>query len=52
MGCEAILITSVDMIGGRNRPRNVQANCIVYTAPPATGPTSVPCPPQAPATGG
>ena len=49
MGCEAILVTSIDMIAGRNRPRNVQANCIVYTAPPGAGATSGPCPPQTPA---
>jgi len=49
MGCEAILVTSIDTLGGRQRPPNVQANCIVYTAPPVTEPTSAPCPPQNPA---
>ena len=40
MGCEAILVTSIDVLGGRSRPANVQANCLVYTAPP----TCVPAP--------
>lgn len=52
MGCEAILITSVDMLGGRHRPSNVQANCIVYTAPPASPSTPAPCPPPPSAAGG
>jgi len=42
MGCEAILVTSIDVLGGRNRPANVQATCIVYTGPATSEPSSPP----------
>lgn len=30
IGCDAILVTSIDTLGGGHRPANIQASCIVY----------------------
>ena len=35
LGCDAILVTSIDTLGGRNRSANIQASCIIYDSAPA-----------------
>jgi len=32
LGCDAILVTSIDVLGGRYHRSNIQASCIVYDA--------------------
>jgi hypothetical protein len=48
MGCDAILINSIDRRRGKYNTMSVQAGCVVYTEPPhAERPPSAP-PPLAP----
>lgn len=34
IGCDAILVTSIDLMGGRYHRSNIQASCIIYDGAP------------------
>jgi len=44
LGCDAILVTSVDVLASRYHPANIQASCIIYDPQPP--PPQPPPPPR------
>jgi hypothetical protein len=48
-GCDAVLITAVDMRSNRYAARSIHGSCEVYTDVPADHPVALPAPPPQPA---